>query len=456
MRSESELVAGRPEAAADLDRKRREVFDPLVWRAPLGENERATISVTMEAYVAALVELGEWREVRRTTVARLAEIIDYLTPGVEALADYRRDVANAVVAAEARRGEARSLMLIGAGVVFVVFAVLGVGLVVGVSGPIRSLAFAARDLAGGNRDAFIAERATPDELGDISRALRHTRNALIDAENRERVGIDRERATDQLSKDAKLALADAIEQRIAAVAGGLAAAASELSDLAVALGDMAGEASSRVGEINVASGETNANLRELAGVASTLQNAAEAISQRISHIGRNGEGGKGSERAIVVWPAIEKEVGQRLTEITNVAVRARLMALNGVIAAKRNGGEGKGLGFADIAQTTKEIANRFSADMVDFQTRISDILAPIDDIAGAVDSQGAAAREIMRNAESVVAGTLQMSNAVSRITRNAGETEKVAHEMRAKADTAARQSELLLGEITEILAQIRQ
>jgi len=460
LRDESVLLAGLPEAAIELARKRLEVFDPVLWRAPLGEAERAAISVSMDAYIAALLELGKWRETKRASIARMAEIIDYLIPGVEAMADYRRDVAGVVLAAETKRSRARSLMLIGTGIVFVVFAALGVLMVWSVSHPMRSLAYAARDLADGNREAFIPDRATKDEVGDISRALRKTRNALLDAENRERAGTAREQSAHQLLKESQLALANDIEQRIGAAASGLAEAAAELRSLADTLGHMANEAGRRIGEVSAASGETNGSLRELAGVAFSLQTAVNTINGKISHISGSGSGereeGIGSDRAGAIWPTIEKEVGERLTRISNVALRARLMALNGVIAATRKDARGGTTGFDEIAQTIKEISDRFSTDVAEFQTKISDTLAPIDEIAGAVDSHSAAAREIMRNAENAVAGTLQLSNAVSRITRNAGETEKVAGEIRAKADVAARQSETLLGEINGILAQIRQ
>ncbi|MBL6929748.1 MAG: methyl-accepting chemotaxis protein [Rhodospirillales bacterium] len=434
LRDESELMAGRPEAVAELARKRLEVFDPLLWRAPLSENERMALSDSMDAYVSTLLDLGEWNETKRVAIARMAEIVDYLMPGVEALGEYRRHAANAVLAAEAKRAQARSLMLIGAGVVFVVFAALGVILVLGVSVPIRGLADAAYDLAQGNREAFIPDRETADEVGDISRALRKTRSALIDAEMRERAGAVREQSAIQVSKEGQIALANDIEQRIGAAASGLADAAAQLRNLADTLGNMTSEASRRTDEMTAASGETKDSLRKLAGVALSLQ---------------NGE----ADQAVAVLPAIEKDVGERLKKMSDVALRARLMALNGVIAAARNG---NGSGFGDIAQRVKEISERFAADVTDFQARISNVLAPIDEIAGAADAQGAALREIMRNAENAVAGTLQLSNSVSRITRNTGETEKVAGEILVKADAAARQSETLLGEIGDILAQIRR
>jgi len=458
LRDASVFLADRPEAAAVLASERREVFDPLLARAPLSEDARRAISATTDAYVAALLELAKWRETERITVARMAEIIDYLIPGVEALADFRRDVTGVVLAAEAKRVQARFLLLIGAGIVFVVFAALGVLLVMSISHPIQSLAFAARDLAEGNREAFIPDLATTDEVGDISRALHKTRNALIEAENRERAGIARERSSIQVSKDGQIALANDIEQRVSATASKLAEVAAELRNLADTLGKMANEAGRRVGEVTTASSETNGSLRELAGGASSLQAAIETITGKITDIAdsANGDDGNASNRATAVWPVIEKEVGERLARISNVALRARLMALNGIIAATRNGTQDGESGFGNIAQMIKEISDQFGADIADFQARISDALAPIDEIAGAVDSHSAAAREIMRNAENAVAGTLQLSNAVSRITRNAGETEKVAGEIRAKADAAARQSEALLGEINGILAQIRQ
>ena len=70
-------------------------------------------------------------------------------------------------------------------------------------------------------------------------------------------------------------------------------------------------------------------------------------------------------------------------------------------------------------------------------------------------SQGKATRDILRSAEGAVAGALEMSNAVSRISRTASDTSRVADGLLTAADAAARQSERLRGEISEILARLR-
>lgn len=456
-RDERAVAGGDSEAAAVLARKRQEFLDPLLLDAPLTEVERTEISALMEAYFVAILDQGNGRKTERETVTRLADILDYLKPGVEALADYRREIAGAVLEVEARRAQAYSLMLVGAAIIFAVFAALSIIVVLGISGPIGGLAYAARDLSEGNRQAFIPVRTATDEIGDITRALHRMRDRLVDADNREQSRATRERSSNLRSEASRRALAEDIEKRIGATAKGMADSAGELRSLAAALEKIAADAGRRAGEVSTASGETKGNLRELAGVAANLHSTVEAMTGKVSDYSASpGAGDVNLDETANPWPTIEQNIGQHLSRISAVALRTRLMALNGIIGAARRGDDDVGLGFEEIADEIKGVSDRFSADAAKFRTTISAAFAPIDEIVAAVDSHGAATREILRNAEGAVAGTLQLSNAVSRINRNAGETEKVATEIRQRADAAQQQSESLLGDIDGILAKIRE
>lgn len=442
---ERRYLNGGGGALVEMIRYRQEVFDPRLADALLTSHERDEISTLAEAYVSALSEQGKWMAEERRIFDRLDEILGYLNPAIEALAGLRREAA--AMAAEARREceSIRTLMLGGAGGIFVVIAALGALIVLGVSRPLQGLAKAAGRMADGNYDTVIPVSTARDELGDLARGLRAAHDGLAEAES---LRQSRERSTRSQSLHIQVtqrALVEEIETEIAAAISKVAQAASELSQLAESVGRTAGEIARRAQDVTTASQQTTGNLRELAAAASRLHNAVAISQDGIAAMVPETAGTAHSAALTdVAW-----ELRTFLERVANIALRTRLMALKGAI------GTGGSPESEDIATEIRELVDKIANDGSNFGARIKAAVEPLADIAAATEMQGIAARDILQNAEGAVTGTLEMSNAISRITRAAKETGRVSDQLREVAAEAARQSEHLHGEVGEILTRIR-
>lgn len=436
------FLAGESKLLVEMVRIRHQSFDPSLAGSALPDTEKAAVSSAMDAYFAAVVSEAEWRNNRRATRARLTEILDYLQPSRDALIAFRKEAEATMAEAGHERARARWVAFIAAGSGAAAILFLGTLLVVAISRPMNSLAAAARQIVDGHREAFIPISNATDEIGDISRALRVVRDSLDEADIRQRMRGQREKSISLRGQAIQRALAEEIEQLIDRAATAVSVAAADLRQLADEAAAAAVETGRHAGEINAASSTTTASLRELATVASSLHVSVGELQRRLSDASAAGR------------PAGNGGAGAELSRVGGLALRARMMALNGVIGASRGGDEEAGLAFEDIAAEAQALVLKIAeagARLAEGPTP-----PPFGDVPETVGRHGAAARDILRNAEGAVGGALSLSNAISRITRTAAESGRVAEAIRNVAETAAQQSERLRGDVDGILARVRE
>ena len=321
-----------------------------------------------------------------------------------------------------------------------------------ISRPIRSLAESARELATGNADAFVPVTTAANEIGELARGLRAARDALAEAHTRSRARDNRARSRELHAEAARRMLANEIETEVLNATEALARASTELRGLAESVAEAAQETGRRAQDVTAASRETTGNLRDLASVASSLHSSVAEIHRRIAELDPNRSDGEVDAAKLA---KVAGELRGYLERVANIALRTRLMALNGIIGSVRKDNGAVGKGFEEVAEQVGDLAHRISGEGADFGARLEAAFKPLDDIAQLMKSQGRATRDILRSAEGAVAGALEMSNAVSRITRTANETGRVADGLLAAADEAAQQSERLRGEIGEILTRLK-
>ncbi|WP_316975742.1 methyl-accepting chemotaxis protein [Shumkonia mesophila] len=446
------VLAGDAQAGLDMVQARHDGFDRELAQARLGDWTTVEIAERMNVYVSAILDEAAERGRQKRAAARLDEILDYLQPGLEAIAAFRDEADAAIVEAVGKRQQARLLMYAGAAGAGAAFLILGLLMALGISRPLRSLALAGRRLADGDRAAFIPISTAEDEVGDLARALRAVRDAATETDTHLRARDLREKALLLQSQASRKLLLDEIETRVRDAAAAIADAAAEIRRLAAAAGQAATDTGRHAGDIAAASGETTASLRRLATVASTLHASVAETHRRLSVL----EPAAGAEAGL---PADAAAVGQRVAYIGRLALRTRLMALNSVIGTARAGERDAEPEVEMIAAEIGALARQVAEESAAFEalgTAMEAVRAPFGMAAQSGRDENALTRDILRNAEGAVAAILTLSNAISRITRTAGETGRVAEAMRATAEAAAERSDRLRNDIDGLLARLRQ
>jgi len=185
------------------------------------------------------------------------------------------------------------------------------------------------------------------------------------------------------------------------------------------------------------------------------------------------EAGRTNERVHALAEAAQK-IGDVVKLINDIASQTNLLALNATIEAARAGEAGKG--FAVVASEVKSLATQTAKATEDIAsqvaaiqgatggavvairgigTTIGEVKAIATTIASAVEEQGAATQEIARNVQQAASGTAEVSNNIGGVTQAANDTGAAAGQVLSASQDLARQGEVLRGEVSQFLANIR-
>jgi methyl-accepting chemotaxis protein len=237
-----------------------------------------------------------------------------------------------------------------------------------------------------------------------------------------------------------------------------------------ALGDQARTMATAAEQFNLISNEMNSRSDLTMTQSQTIAAAAHQLEASISEITRSAthaasisaasaDGAEHVRVAIGALSEASEEIGQVVKIITSIASQTNLLSLNASIEAARAGEAGKG--FAVVAKEVKELASQTASSTRDITGRVGAIQSQVASIRGAVESIVETARQV-KELQMTIAGAVEEQSAatreisvqISQLANMATRGSEQVQRTTASAEVLAERASELMG-LTAALTQTR-
>jgi methyl-accepting chemotaxis protein len=434
------------------------------------------VTVFADAQQATIAALAAQTKIQAERVDATGQQVQELLNQAQAFANgHATEAVTTLNAALARAGSIGLVVGVFAILVLIGSMVFGV---FSIARPISRIGEVLMVLAKGNKSVSIPFETRYDEVGDNARAAKAFRDNLqrIEQMETEQKSTQAQAVSERKASMHKLAdefqavvgnIIDSVSKssgQLEKAAGTLTKTAEETQGLSAKVASASEEASANVKSVSVASERMTATVNEIADqVQQANRIAGDAVTQAQRTDVRITELSKAAAR-----------IGDVLKLITAIAEQTNLLALNATIEAARAGEAGKG--FAVVAQEVKALAAQTAKATDEIGTQIADMQNATEDsvtaikeigetinrvseiastIAAAVEQQGSANSEILRNVQHAARGTAVVATNIVDVNRGASNTGSASEQVLASAKSLATESAHLKEEVGRFLSTVR-
>ncbi len=269
------------------------------------------------------------------------------------------------------------------------------------------------------------------------------------------------------------------EATAAEVSQKMEAASSALEATASSLDQATTVTNARSIAVATASEQASQSLQSVASATEELTASIDEINRQVQSsvqvadklVARTNQAGEDVGRLV----RAAAKIGEVITLIKEIATKTNLLALNATIEAARAGDAGKG--FAVVASEVKSLANQSARATDEIVAQVEAIRASVDAvsatigetesviremngastaIAGAMEEQTAAMREIARNVEQASTGSTDVAQNIAGVREAAGATEASAHVLVESIGSLKLQSANLNSELAQFLGELKR
>jgi methyl-accepting chemotaxis protein len=371
-----------------------------------------------------------------------------------------------------------SLALTGLGAIALALCVIGVIIIArSIARPLSVITATIKRVAEGGDHLEVPHIDRSDEIGALARAIKVFQEAMERNRNLAAQMSEESAARQERSRQVEASVEE-FRQAIGVVLSTLTENASAMRNTAQTINRVTSDAKDQAMAASSATNQASGNVSAVAGAAEELSASVQEINRQVHHsveaVDRTSQRTEKSMTEIESLAVATQRIDGVLTLIQAIAEQTNLLALNATIEAARAGDAGRG--FAVVAHEVKALAGQTAKateeigqnigliqtstkNAVDAVREIGGAVRGINEIttaiAGAVNQQDAATREISGNAQSAAQGNEGLVININSLSAAIGETNTAAASVLSASDDLAAVAETLSREVDKFFLNLQ-